>query len=245
MVSWNIRDFGKTKNSDELEKIADIIGDTDILAIQEVVAGFGGAQAVAKLTDILNRKGSKWDYVISNPTNSPKYLTERYAFIWKTKQIKIKNRGWLLDELDTQIHREPFLIDFYFKKQRFTIVNFHSRAYNQNPEAEIKALSKFAIDSLSSPLIIAGDFNVDEKKSIFDLLRKNNYQATIKNQKTTLKRTCKRGSYLNYPIDNVFYSKDVKKLDGGVIDFVQFCDRLEQARKLSDHLPVFLKFTLK
>ena len=81
LVSWNIRDFGKTKNSDELEKIAEIVGDTDILAIQEVVAGYGGAQAVAKLSDILNRKGSKWDYVISNPTKSSKYVTERYAFI--------------------------------------------------------------------------------------------------------------------------------------------------------------------
>ncbi|MEX0275149.1 MAG: endonuclease, partial [Flavobacteriaceae bacterium] len=47
LVSWNIRDFGKTKNSDELEKIAEIVRDTDILAIQEVVAGYGGAQAVA------------------------------------------------------------------------------------------------------------------------------------------------------------------------------------------------------
>jgi hypothetical protein len=31
-----------------------------IIAIQEVVAGYGGAQAVAKLADELNRKGSKW-----------------------------------------------------------------------------------------------------------------------------------------------------------------------------------------
>lgn len=71
-VSWNIQDFGKTKSYDELEEIAELLRDADIVAIQEVVSGFGGAQAVAKLTDILNRKGTQWDYVISNPTRIPK-----------------------------------------------------------------------------------------------------------------------------------------------------------------------------
>ena len=53
LVSWNIKDFGKTKNSEELNRIVEIVRDADILAIQEVVAGYGGAQAVAKLSDIL------------------------------------------------------------------------------------------------------------------------------------------------------------------------------------------------
>ncbi len=242
LISWNIRDFGKTKNVAELEKIAEIVRDTDILAIQEVVAGFGGVQAVAKLSDILNRKGPQWDYVISNPTNSPKYTTERYAFIWKTKNIKIKNRGWLLDELNTTIDREPFLLDFYLNKQKFTVINFHSRPHDKNPESEIEAMSNFIVDSLRTPLIIAGDFNVDEKEPAFDLLKSKGYKATITNQKTTLKKTCKRGEYLNYAIDNIFYSIDVKKIDGGVIDFVKLCNRIEKARKLSDHLPVFIKF---
>ncbi|MEC3966232.1 hypothetical protein [Flagellimonas halotolerans] len=67
LVSWNIKDFGRTKNTDELNQIAEIVRDLDILAVQEVVSGNGGAQAVAKLTDLLNRKGAKWDYVINDP----------------------------------------------------------------------------------------------------------------------------------------------------------------------------------
>ncbi|MEO9512148.1 MAG: endonuclease/exonuclease/phosphatase family protein [Flavobacteriaceae bacterium] len=245
LVSWNIKDFGKTKNSEELNRIADIIREADIVAIQEVVAGFGGAQAVAKLTDILNRKGSKWDYVISNPTNSPKYVSERYAFIWKTHSIKIKNRGWLISELNIPIDREPFLLNFYLDQQKFTVVNFHSRPHDKNPESEIQAIGEFVITSLQNPLIIAGDFNVDEKKPIFSTLKKEGYMPTITNQKTTLKRTCKRNDYLNHPIDNIFYSSDIKKIEGDIIDFVRFCDQLEEARKLSDHLPVFLKFKLE
>ncbi|WP_108424514.1 endonuclease/exonuclease/phosphatase family protein [Flagellimonas amoyensis] len=245
LVSWNIKDFGKTKNNEELNKIAEIIKDTDILAIQEVVAGFGGAQAVAKLTDILNRKGSKWDYVISNPTNSPKYVSERYAFIWKTHRIKIKNRGWLVSGLDTSIDREPFLLNFYLDSKQFTVINFHSRPYNKDPESEIKALTRFVIDSLKTPLIIAGDFNVDEKMPVFNTLKKLGYQTTITGQKTTLKWTCEGNQYLNHPIDNIFYSKDIFKVEGKVIDFVRFCEELENARKLSDHLPIFLRFKLQ
>jgi endonuclease/exonuclease/phosphatase family metal-dependent hydrolase len=244
LISWNIKDFGKTKNSEELNRIAEIVNDTDILAIQEVVAGYGGAQAVAKLTDILNRKGAKWDYVISDPTNSPKYVTERYAFIWKTHRIKIKNRGWLISELDSLIDREPFLLHFYIDGKQFTVVDYHSRPYNKDPESEIEALSKFVIDSLKTPVIIAGDFNVDEKMPIFNTLKKSGYRTAITDQKTTLKWDCERTDYLNYPIDNIFYSNDIHKMEGRIIDFVRFCEELENARKLSDHLPVFLRFRL-
>ena len=40
LISWNIQDFGKTKSSKELNEIADIIREADIVAIQEVVAWY-------------------------------------------------------------------------------------------------------------------------------------------------------------------------------------------------------------
>jgi deoxyribonuclease-1-like protein len=88
LLSWNLQNFGKSKSNSEIAFIANTIKDFDIIAIQEVVAGYGGAQAVAMLADELNRKGSKWDYVISDPTSSSAYTTERYAFIWKTANLK-------------------------------------------------------------------------------------------------------------------------------------------------------------
>ncbi|MCB9349603.1 MAG: hypothetical protein H6573_19130 [Lewinellaceae bacterium] len=95
LLSWNLRDFSKTKNARELEWISKIIKDFDLVAIQEVVAGKGGARAVALLADELNRTGAKWDYRISNPTQSPSYKTERYAFLWKTGKVKIVGSPWL------------------------------------------------------------------------------------------------------------------------------------------------------
>lgn len=244
LISWNIQDFGKTKNEEELDEIAEIVRDADIVAIQEVVAGYGGAQAVAKLADILDRKGAKWDYVISDPTNSTKYVTERYAVVWKTKHIKIKNRGTLIKQLDSLVDREPFLIDFYIKDKKLTVINFHSRPYDKNPEAEIKAITQYLINDLSTPLILAGDFNVNEAKPVFDTLKTNGFIAAITNQKTTLKKACNGFEYRNHAIDNIFYSNSITKTESGVVDFVRACDNLEKARKLSDHLPVFINFNL-
>lgn len=244
LVSWNIRDFGKTKNSDELEQIADIVRNVDIVAIQEVVAGYGGAQAVAKLAAILNRKGAKWDYVISDPTTSPKWVTERYAFIWKTAHIKIKNRGYLINKLDAAVDREPFLLTFYLNRTPFTLLNFHSRPHDQNPEREIKAITQFIKESLSGNVILAGDFNVNAQDAIFNTLKTKGFSSALINQKTTLKSKCAGVDYLNYAIDNIFYSKTIRGIESGVIDFVRVCDQLENARKLSDHLPVYLKLSL-
>jgi deoxyribonuclease-1-like protein len=225
--------------------MAELVRDVDIVAIQEVVAGYGGAQAVAKLADFLNRKGAKWDYVISDATNSTKYVTERYAFIWKTKNIKIKNRGALIADLDSLVDREPFFLDFYIKGQKLTVINFHSRPHNKNPESEILAITDYLrINPSQHPIILAGDFNIDEKEAVFEGIKALGYKTAISNQKTTLKRLCENNGYLNYPIDNIFYSNSIKKSQGVAIDFVRVCDNLETARTLSDHLPVFFKFIL-
>ena len=88
LLSWNIENLGKSKSDSTIMYIAETAKNYDIIALQEVVAGCGGAQAVARLADELNRKGAKWDYTISDPTSSSAYKTERYAFICKTRKVK-------------------------------------------------------------------------------------------------------------------------------------------------------------
>ena len=105
LLSWNLENFGKSKSGQEISFIANTVKDYDIIAIQEVVAGYGGAQTVAKLADELNRKGSKWDYVVSNPTSSSAYKTERYAFLWKTASVKLIGKPWLEKKYHLEIDR--------------------------------------------------------------------------------------------------------------------------------------------
>ena len=52
LLSWNIENLGISKSEDEIVFISKVINDYDVVAIQEVVAGYGGAQAVAKLADV-------------------------------------------------------------------------------------------------------------------------------------------------------------------------------------------------
>lgn len=241
LISWNIRDFGRTKSTEEIEEMAEIVRDADLIAIQEVVSGYGGAQAVARLAGELNRRGSAWDYVISNPTRSPKYVTERYAYLWKTSKLRVEDRGRLVHSLRNTVDREPFLLDIFTRDKKFSLLNFHSRPHDKNPEREILAITQFMIDSLSGPVLLAGDFNVPHRDPIFYLLKKGGYHSALNGQKTTLKRTCLQGEYRNYAIDNIFYSSSIKKTYAAVIDIVSQCECLDYARNLSDHLPVLLE----
>ena len=59
IVSWNLQNFGKSKSTEEIQFVANTLRNFDVVALQEIVAGYGGAQAVAKLADELNRMGSK------------------------------------------------------------------------------------------------------------------------------------------------------------------------------------------
>jgi hypothetical protein len=90
ICSWNLKDFGSSRDDSEIRFIANVVKAYDIITIQEVVAKDpGGAQAVARLHDQLNRMGAKWDYVVSDPTSGDNsYKKERYAFLWKTSKAQ-------------------------------------------------------------------------------------------------------------------------------------------------------------
>lgn len=115
LLSWNIENLGKSKSDTTINYIANTIQNYDIIAIQEVVAGYGGAQAVARLVDELNRTGTKWDYTISDPTSSSAYKTERYAYIWKTSKVKKIRRAWLEKKYHLEIDREPYFCTFEYE----------------------------------------------------------------------------------------------------------------------------------
>ncbi|MFT5167264.1 MAG: deoxyribonuclease-1-like protein [Saprospiraceae bacterium] len=247
LISWNIQDFGQTKNEEEMLAIAKIVKDFDIVAIQEVVAIHpGGAQAVARLVDQLNRMGTKWDYRISDPTSSPGRRVERYAYLWKTSKVTINGRPWLDKEDEPTIYREPYLARFSIKGEKVLIVNYHSRTYKDGPDPEIKCFYKYPDRFQNERIIIAGDFNTYPEAPVFIGLKNIGFLPSLNHQKTTLKKGCgENGEYLYHPIDYIFYAKhQFNLLDAGVVDFVQDCNKLDLARQLSDHLPVWSSFDI-
>lgn len=250
LVTWNIQDLGRTKDAQEIYSIAQLLRDYDIVAIQEVVGlDPAGARAVAKIADELNRMGSKWDYSVSDRTQSPSsHISERYAYLWKTSKVDLLSDPYLDQELAEVCFREPYIAQFSPKgsKEHFFVVNFHSRKHDQQPEQEIKYFSLYTQRLAADNVLIAGDFNLDEKHTVWNPLYKKGYTSAIRNTPTTLKRKCARGNYLNYAIDNIYFNtKCVKKLEAGRVDFVRNCGDLSTARGISDHLPVYLVWEAK
>lgn len=248
LASWNIQHLGRTKTEEEIQQIAQILRNFDIVAIQEVVAkNPAGAQAVAKIADKLNRMGAKWDYIVSNPTKSPSpYISERYAFLWKTSKVEMIHRAYLDEQLEEVCYREPYIARFRKKgsKMHFYVVNFHARRYNMNPDEEIIYLLDYEARLKSDRVIIAGDFNLDEKHKVWAPFYAQGYKSALQNTPTTLKWKCKDNSYRHHAIDNLFYAKGIIFKGSGLVDFVETCEGLEEARKISDHLPVFMEFAL-
>lgn len=249
LISWNIQHLGQSKNDAEIEFIVNILKDFDIVAIQEVVAKHpAGAQKVAQIADELNRTGTKWDYQISDPTKSPSaYMSERYAFLWKTSKVQLIHRAYLDKELEDKCYREPFVAKFRLKgnSDPFYIINYHSRKYNDKPYEEIIHFLEFPERLNSERIIIAGDFNLNEKHKVWQPFYENGFKNALNDQPTTLKMKCKDNQYLNHAIDNFYYTSQINQIQSGAIDFIRSCNNLEQARGVSDHLPVYLEFNFE
>ena len=245
LLSWNLENFGKSKSDQEIAFIANTIKDYDIIAIQEVVAGNGGAQAVVRLADELNRKGSKWDYQISDPTSSSSYKTERYAFLWKTNSLKLIGKPWLEQKYHLEIDREPYLATFEIKGKTITIASFHAITKSKQPETEIKYFKLLPQEYPTLNLLFAGDFNCPQSHSVFTPLKKMGFSPILKNQKTSLKTKSKGNNYLASEYDNMFYkTSSIKYLKSDVILFYTKFISLKEARKVSDHIPIWFEFSL-
>ena len=245
IMSWNIENLGKSKSDYTLIFISNTIKNFDIIALQEVVAGYCGAQTVAKLADELNRSESKWDYVVSNPTTSSAYKTERYAFIWKTKNIKKLGEPWLEQKYNLEIDREPFFCSFEYNKKQFTLVNFHAITKSKQPETEIKYFKFLPQEYPLKNLIFLGDFNCPQSHTVFFPLRKMGYLPVFINQKTSLKRQCVNENCLASEFDNIWYNGTKITINkNGIIPFYADFLSLQQARKISDHVPIFAEIEL-
>jgi deoxyribonuclease-1-like protein len=237
-VSWNIQNFGRSKDNSQIRQMAQYLRDFDLVAIQEVVPNHtSGPKAVAQLADELNRMGAKWDYAISDPTDSPPFKSERYAFLWKTSRVKIVGRPWLQASLPETVYREPYMGRFEWNGKRLIIANFHARRRADKPEEEIPLLADLPLRYSKDLVIIAGDFNLPEFFPAFDPLRELGYRPVLQGQPTSLRQTC-RDDYFSGELDNIFIPSGVNLLSGRIIDIVGECANLKAARGLSDHLPV-------
>jgi len=248
ICSWNLENFGKSKNEEDLIFIGSILRKFDIIAIEEVMAGADGVTAVKRLCRVLDQTGNKWGYSISDPTSSYENVQqqERYAFLWRKDRVNIEGTAALARKFEREIEREPFIATFSHEKKLFSIAAFHALPKKKQPEKEIKFLRDFHELDQEVPVIFVGDFNCPQSHTVFLPLKNKGWIHALEHQKTTLKQLCKDGACLASEYDNIFYPAEKIKLEeAGIIPFYHsFGDDMRKARKLSDHVPVYAIFNL-
>ena len=246
ICSWNIQHFGATKSDQQIAFIANTIKDYDIIAIQEVVAGKGGMEAVIRLHDALTEFGHSWDYSISEPTSSSANFAERYAFLWRSDKVRLAGEPWLDDKYNAVIEREPYLATFRVRRKRLTLVNYHAIPKQRQPETEIKYFKFFPEEYAGLALIFCGDFNLPSSHTVFNPLKKMGYQPAFVGQKTSLRHRCLDDGCLASELDNFFFPASRFRLTGkGVIHFYEAFEDFEDARRISDHVPIYIVVRLK
>ncbi|MBK8442618.1 MAG: endonuclease/exonuclease/phosphatase family protein [Sphingobacteriales bacterium] len=239
LVSWNVCNFGKSKDDAEIDFMASLLKSYDIIALQEINVSSDGAQGVARLAEALNNKGGDWDYTISDPTEG-KGTSERYAYIWKQSKVKLYNKAMLVKPFERTIAREPYMARFQVGSKDLLLINFHAVPPEKQPENEIMQLYRIQETYPVDNVVFLGDFNLDAHHDAFTQIH-NEFSPALLGQKTSLKSKYAENDYLSEPYDNIFYEKQIMKaLRSGVIDFVKNFKDYEKARNISDHLPVWV-----
>ena len=240
IVSWNIRDMGKTKDSSEIAFIASAMKDYDIIAIQEVVTSSYGEKAISSLTKELNKLlgCSCFEYALSDKTGGRG--TEKYAFLYNRTDVDFI-KAVLVKSMDSKIVREPYVGTFVVGGDTFKVVNFHAVPQNKKPELEINIIAE--IDTMTElPLIFLGDFNHPQYDTGFDELKRKGYAPSLIGKKTSLKIKLRDGEYFSKEFDNFFYDITHFRIrESYVIDFTKEFNNLSIARNISDHCPVVIK----
>lgn len=243
LVTWNLYNLGRTKNDTEIAFMAEQLRDFDLVAIQEIVTSPPGAQAIGRLDAALDRTGFQWDYRLSDPTTGDG--TERYAFLWKPSRVRLVGQAWLEPSLAAPIDREPYLARFEQRSsgRRILVANFHAVPRSKDPEREIALLDTLHHRYPNDHVIILGDFNLDEDDAAWDPLRALGYAQVLDDQPTSLRRKRRNepNGHLANEYDNIFYeSTPLRAARTGVVDFTTSFETLRAARRISDHLPVFM-----
>lgn len=185
---WTENDGSPKRNLRGLAIIAEVIRRFDVIAVQEVKRE---TTALRRLMD--DFLGPAWDVILSDVTAGDKGNTERLAFIYDTRRVrlsglageivlppvkvKVEDDGETTVELHPteQFARTPYVVGFEAAGERFSLLTAHIE-YGEGADDridEIEALAAYtateirdraaANDAEFGNLIVLGDFNIDRR----------------------------------------------------------------------------------
>jgi hypothetical protein len=91
-----------------------------------------------------------------------------------------------------------------------------------------------------------GDFNCPQSHTVFNPIKNNDFAPILVNQKTSLRQKCIQNDCLASEYDNLFYDKQkIKILQKGIVAFYESFSSVKEARKISDHVPIWCVMDFK
>ena len=91
-----------------------------------------------------------------------------------------------------------------------------------------------------------GDFNCPQSHTVFNPLKDMGFAPILVNQKTSLRQKCRNSDCLASEYDNLFYDKrKILSKQKGIVPFFSAFSSVKEARKISDHVPIWCILELK
>ena len=109
IASFNIQVFGTSKANKPhvMEKLAQIVRQFDVIAIQEIRSKDQGI--IPEFVDLINSADRQYDYVIGERLGRSS-SKEQYVFIFDMESVEIdRNQLYTVDDPDDLLHREPLV----------------------------------------------------------------------------------------------------------------------------------------
>lgn len=257
IATFNIQRFGEKKSSDAevMQNIALIVANFDLVAIQEVQSP--QAMPIARLVDLINRSGGRYDASVSEPIGRTTYR-EQYAFVWDATRIRmIPDSAYVVRDDSDRMHRPPMVGSFETRivpvpgRQpfRFTVINAHTDPSQVSPRGESNEMNvlddvfirvreyEYQTRGIMNVLLV-GDLNV----STANLGELGQIPGMISVVGTTPTNTAGTKTYDHILMDRTITTEYTGVF--GVIDYQQdYGLTPEQAVRVSDHRPVWAEFS--
>ena len=270
IASFNIQIFGdkKASNPNVMAEIGRVISSFDIVAIQEIRTQ--DDLFIPKFVELLNQYSGRSYACKVSPRLGNTTSTEQYAFIYDTAKLLIHPQfTFVVGDPDNLLHREPHVGFFTVRgvdpSQRFTfmLVNIHTDPDVAKDEMDALAqvynvLRRQPIppnNATEDDIILLGDFNTNvpcspnsstgntgralTREDLAGLGQLPGIYPVIQNQPTNTVH-----SKLH---DNVLFClpSTSEFVRGGVYDLqTQHGLTVDQAKLVSDHLPVWAEFSI-
>lgn len=254
LAAWNIRSLSdRSRNDNELHKIAQVLIDYDLIAIIEV----RDEKVLKRVQQILSASGAEYGYLMSDPVGqagSP--YKERYAFLYYKGLVRVVKDGELYpdaaDGVDDFV-RDPYWATFRAGRFDFSVIASHVVWGDSvaKRRAEVMALAEVyryvqKANGAEDDILLVGDFNREPSDTVA-------YRTLMAIPSMTYLFRLPQKSHIRDSslYDNIFFQTDAvtEYLGHSGIDRFDETDfgNDDKAANLavSDHRPVWAVFSLK